>query len=108
MSNLQYSYAKEKFEDAIFILSTGQKDVRHRLYDINDCIGHLLETELPFDLLETFRIIKKEIRNFKVYKISSNRSSIEKKLNIRNKTGEKIANQIWHIYHELHFNEKYN
>lgn len=107
MNDLQYSRAREKFEDAITILVTGQKDIRHRLFDVNEYIVHLQENELPYELLNDFREVKRELQNYKIHKITETRSISEQKLNIRNKTGEKIAYMIWHIYHELHFNEKY-
>ena len=108
MNSLKYSHAKEIFEETITILVTGQKDIRHRLFDIGEYIMHLQESELPYELLDNFREVKGSLQNYKIHKISKTRSITEKKLNIRNKTGEKIAYKVWHIYHELHFNEDYN
>jgi len=108
MNRLKYSHAKERFEDAITILVKEKKDIRHRLFDINEYIMHLQESELPYELLDDFREVKGGLQKYKIHKTSKTRSITEKKLNIRNKTGEKIAYKVWNIYHELHFNEEYN
>lgn len=105
--NFKYSHARELFSDAIEILSTGQNDIRHRLYDVGEAIHHLQYSELPDELIEEWKDIRKKLENIKIHKISPTLNISEKKINIRNKTGEKIAERIWYIYNELHFCEKY-
>ncbi len=105
--NLKYSHARELFSDAVEILATSQKDVRYRLYDVSQQIQHLSELDLPYELLIDWRKVKKTFKKLKIHKISHTRTYVEKKLNIRNKTGSKTAIIIWNIYNELHFNEKY-
>lgn len=50
--NFKYSHARELFSDAIEILATGQKDVRHRLFDVGQTIKHLQCSELPEELIQ--------------------------------------------------------
>ncbi len=105
--NEQYDHSRELFSDAIEILATSPKDLRHRLYEVYETIYHLHESELPLKLLEDWKEIKSILKKVKTHKISESLIISEKKLNIRNKTGEKIAHKIWDIYYELHFSEKY-
>ena len=107
LMNIKYSHSRELFSDAIEILVASQKDLRHRLYEVSQVICHLQELELPSEFLEDWREIKNILSKVKVHKISGELIIPEKKLNFRNKTGEKIAHKIWNIYNELHFNEKY-
>ncbi len=103
----KYCHARELFSDAIEILATSKEDVRHRLYEVGEVISHLHYSELPDELLDEWKDIETKLQNVKVQYISPTLIISEKKLNIRNKTGEKIAERIWTIYNELHFNEKY-
>jgi len=105
--NEKYDHSRELFSDAIEILATSQKDLRHRLYEVYEVIYHLHETEVPSEFSEEWKEIKSVLKKVKIHKISEELILAEKKLNIRNKTGEKIAYKIWNIYNELHFSEKY-
>jgi len=107
MSNCKYDHARELFSDAVEILVTSEKDLQHRLYEVYERIYHLHHTELPNELLKDYLEIESILEKIKVHYISPELSIPEKKLNIRNKTGIRVAHIIWNIYYELHFNDKY-
>ncbi len=103
----KYCHARELLSDAIEILVISKEDIAHRLYKVGEVINHLQCSELPTELVEEWKDIKIKLQNVKIHNISATLSICEKKLNIRSRTGEELAERIWTLYNELHFNEKY-
>jgi hypothetical protein len=65
MKGLQYSYASEKFLEAVYALATGQGDVRSRL--LSAWSGHLwvlTPEHLPEKLRNDFLWIKKRLHKY--------------------------------------------
>lgn len=105
--NEKYDHARELFSDAIDILATSAKNIHYRLYEVWEILFHLKKSEVPEELQDDWDEIKSVLKKTKIDKISNELIINEKKLNIRNVTGEKIAKKIMIIYYELHFSEKY-
>lgn len=101
--SLQYSRADEKFSEAIEILIISPKDIRHRLYEASEILLNLEDFDIPQESLNNWHEIKTILKKVKVHKINNKTSIIEKKLNIRNKTGSKIASKILDIYEKIQY-----
>jgi len=109
--NRRYNYAREKLFSAIETLATLSGDVRSRLFAAYSAFHPLREDDFPDELKEDWRWIERSLTKFGPiynYKGEVVVGSVEKTLKrIRNRTGEKIARRLFHLFYELHFNKKY-
>lgn len=112
-----HSYALEKFSRAIYVLSTGEGDVRKRLYSIfSDDLIMITKDHLPIKLQNEFEWVNRQISKYseiaeghnQLFKTDDGRLDymLPTKLyatcrRIKNKTGAKIAQKIYHIWQVL-------
>ncbi len=125
MNSLRYSYASEKFSEAVYILATGRGDVRSRLLSAWEGPLWVLTPEhLPEKLRGDFLWIKKQLHKYseewpgqladlqrKEKKVDPTFKEkyarlypdpVEATLSrIKNKTGSEIAARIFGIYDTL-------
>lgn len=105
MSSSEYFYAYEKFNDALRSLAIGPDDVRHRLRPVFYHLRPLTEKHLPDHLQEDHRWILMQLTRLGPVKDKEGnviRNALDNTLDrIRNSTGTKIAERIFHIYFEL-------
>ncbi len=89
------SYSLEKFDQAVYLLAVGPGDVRSRLKRAYIEFWAVQEKDIPGDLLEDFRWIKKELtKREPVAKEGSVIATLEK---MQNRTGVKIAERICYL-----------
>lgn len=90
-----YYFAHEKFIDAVHSLTTGAGDVRSRLRLAYGHFHPVREKNLPDELKDDYSWVMNQLLKF---------GSVSKTLSrIRNSTGIKIAERIWHIYTQLNW-----
>lgn len=105
--NLNYFYAYEKFNDALYSLATGPYDVRQRLRSAYWHFRPVNKKHLPEQLHDDYQWVLNQLTRFEPVigrdgKVL--RGAVEETLNrIRNSTGSKIAERILHIYHKLNW-----
>lgn len=98
------SYINSKLYSAVYVLATGEGDVRSRLADAYRFILILSPDEFPKQYQEDWKWIKSELVkrgpiNFGDEQVlGSVRNTLRK---MRNKTASKIANKIVNIYFNM-------
>jgi hypothetical protein len=113
----QYSYALEKFNRAIYTLSTAEGDVRKRLHSaFSDELLMIASEHLPNKLRKDFEWAKKELTKYdetyegqkKVFKTKDGRldNYLPARLDatcqrIKNSSGAKVAKKVFHIWQVL-------
>ena len=105
-------YVIEKLTDAMDALTTGRGDVRSRIKNAYSLMHTLRESDFPDNLREDWVWIHNEITkrgpllgpNGEIWLVS-----VENTMrNIRNKTGQRIAQRISKLYWEISKNERYS
>ena len=105
-------YVIEKLTDAMDALTTGRGDVRSRIKNAYSLMHTLRESDFPDNLREDWVWIHNEITkrgpllgpNGEIWL-----GSVENTMrNIRNKTGQRIAQRISKLYWEISKNERYS
>ena len=112
-----YSYAVEKFNRAIYVLSTGEGDVRKRLYAIfTDDLLTITNSHLPEKLRANFTWVKKQLSKYdevedgynEIFKTDDGRldhylpTTLKATCQrMKNRTGAKIAQKVFHIWQVL-------
>ena len=105
-------YVIEKLTDAMDALTTGRGDVRSRIKNAYSLMHTLRESDFPDNLREDWVWIHNEITkrgpllgpNGEIRLVS-----VENTMrNIRNKTGQRIAQRISKLYWEISKNERYS
>ena len=105
-------YVIEKLTDAMDALTTGRGDVRSRIKNAYSLMRTLRESDFPDNLREDWVWIHNEITkrgpllgpNGEIWLVS-----VENTMrNIRNKTGQRIAQRISKLYWEISKNERYS
>ena len=109
--NTLYNYAREKLLLSVNILATSQGDVRSRLLEAYAEFHPLRKKHFPESLKKEWEWIDHSLTKFApVYDASGEvtANAIENTLKrIKNTTGKKIAEKIFQLFYELHFNEAY-
>ena len=109
--NTRYSYTRQNLFSAISILSTFPGDVRSRINSAYQAF-HPLETHhFPDEFKKDWEWVIKSITKYGPklnYKNEIELGSVEHTMRrIKNNTGTKIADKIFNLFYEMHFNEKY-
>ena len=109
--NSKYNYTREKLFSAISILSTFPGDVRSRINIAYQSFHPLEPHHFPEELKKDWEWIIKSITKYGPkfnYKNEIAIGSVEHTMKrIKNSTGTKIADKIFYLFYELHFNEKF-
>jgi hypothetical protein len=104
------SYAKDKFNYAVYLLAVGPGDVRSRLKRAFIDFKPVQDQDIPDDLLEDFRSIVKELKKFEPVVRAGGVIAAPKR--IQNRTGVKIAERIYNLaarledYYDQQMNER--
>jgi len=104
-------YAIEKMTNALGVLATHPGDVRKRLVDAFYILQTLRETDFPESLRDEWRALQRNfIRCPPVYRADGEIliGAIDASMrSIKNRTGSKIATQLYELYWKLSANERY-
>ena len=94
-----FNYARKKLENVVFILATGEGDVRSRLRRSHREIKMLGEYNMPQDLIQDLEWVQKS----KVkYGSSADQNALDHTMGrIQNRTGKRIAEKIYSINSRL-------
>jgi len=107
----KYGYAREKLLNAINVLATGRGDVRARLHGAYLHAHTLRPENFPEELWPDWKHVCDNLAKcgpIYNHKGEVEVGAIEHTLRrIKNKTGARLADKIFHLFCEMHFNEKY-
>jgi hypothetical protein len=98
--NSGYSYANEKFTNAIHLMATSPSSLRDRIYGAYFHFHPLQPKELPEDLRTDFEWILQQLTK---YDAESDEGKVRASLNkLDDATIQDVADKIAHIYDMLH------
>ncbi len=103
--NNKHKYAREKLRNAVYLLATGEGDVRSRLRRVYRHIRGVNPGDVPSDMKRDLQWVKNEMVKFGPLVdrygvvLDAHEHTMRR---IRNSTGKKIAERIYSMKSKLH------